>query len=529
MKPLIFLCFFLLPFANSFSQDSIAIVEFDKHFELAEGYNNFSFYAECMDEVNAALKIAKEQDWEVKEISLNIFLAEVKRKTQDHAEGLSLLYNLHNSINYPKLHVKKLGRMAALINEMPGIIDLARNRDSVLHYLDSALRIATKLGLQSEQAGLYNELGFTIGALDVDSSLWYLEKSAQLFNSIGDTPNYVVVLTNIMRTHTLQGDYEKVEPIVVEILNLIQSSSWNSTGVKLEFYRTLTFYYITIGDSLKFTSWNVEKYKAKAEILETMNSSKLNSFRALYETDKYRKEASQGVEKLIIETKRRKELITYLTLFIILSLGVVFLLIRERKLKRAVKKANEKYHLLIVESNHRIKNNLQMIISMLEYSSKDVTGKDSFALKRISGKIQTISALHKHLYLDVHNEKVDLKTYFDEIISLYQNISNNRFKIDTEINKISIPSERIIYFGIIFNEMLSNTIEHSVSLDRMVQIKVIDVEDCLQFTYQDNSSFEATNNGGVGTNLIEQLVKRIEGFNFKIERKTGMYQFDFYA
>lgn len=510
------------------AQDSTALMAFENHLELAKGYDQFSFYAECIDEINAALEIVREQDWNEKEVILIIFLSEVKRKTNSHDEGLSLLYNLKNSKDYPKLHIRKLGRIAALYNEMPDVVDIIGNRDSVFKYLDSALHISVLMGLKNAQAGLYNELGYTLGAVNVDSSLFYLNKAAHLFATLKDTANYVVALTNIMRTHTLQNDYEKVEPIIDEILKLIQLSNWNSLGVKLEFYRTLTYYYFRIEDSLKFNYWNVEKYRTIAEILKTSNSSKLNSFRALYETNKYKEEATKKAEELLEVSDRRKDLLKYITVSVGIILLIAFLLLRERKLKKQVNKVNEKYHMLIVESNHRIKNNLQMIISMLDYSSKDLIDKDSHAFKRISGKIQTISALHKHLYVDVHNEKVDMKTYFEEIISLYHDISNGTFKINLAIGKIALQSERIVYFGLIFNEMISNTIEHSNASSKTINITTIQLDDRFQLVYQDYSSFELSKNG-TGIDLIEQLVKRIEGINFKFDGELGKYQFEFYV
>ncbi|MBL4709805.1 MAG: hypothetical protein JKY48_15335, partial [Flavobacteriales bacterium] len=310
--------FFLLfwgGIAELLGQDSTALVQYEKHLELAKKYESFSFHANCVEEINAALEIAKEKRWKEKEFNLIIFLAEVKRKTEDHEEGLSILYKLENSIDYPQLHVKKLGRMAALFNQMPDVTDTIAKRDSVFHYLDSALKIATRMKLVEEQAGLYNELGYTLGAVNIDSSLFFLKKAAQLFTQLEDTANYVVVQTNIMRTYTLLDKYEKVNPIIEEVLQLIQLNSWNSNEVKLEFYRTLTYYYSRIGDSLKFNLWNAEKYRTRTQILKNANASKLNSFRALYETNKYRDKVSQKTKELEKEAERRKELISYFIVF----------------------------------------------------------------------------------------------------------------------------------------------------------------------------------------------------------------------
>lgn len=525
---IVFFTFFVIP--PYYAQDSTALVEFETHMSQATKYDELSFFAECVDEINAAIQIAKEQKWKEREVIASIFLAETKRKSEDYEEGLSVLYNLDDSRLFPSLHVKKLGRMAALFNQKANATNNSDYlRDSVLIYLNRAIKDAIDLNLKAELASLYNELGYTLGSTDVDSSLFYLKKAAHQFTELEDTANYVVAQTNILRTHAQMGNYDKAKLIIDELSALVSYGNWNALGVKLEFYRTLTFYYSEIGDSSKFTSWNVKKYKTKAEFLKNAGSSKLNSFRALYETKKYQNEAKENAQQLEIESKRRKELVAYFSVLLFFSLGIGILLFRERKLKKAVNKANEKYHMLLVESNHRIKNNLQMIISMLEYGSKDLKNKDSLAFKRMSGKIQTISALHKHLYLDVHNERVNLKTYFTEILTLYEELSSNFFTVSLSINNVKIESERIVYFGLILNEMLSNTFEHGNSQERNIKIEVEDREDRFRFSYTDGSHFEANHQKGTGLLLIEQLVKRVGGSNFKVDGSIGQYQFEFYV
>ena len=51
--------------------------------------------------------------------------------------------------------------------------------------------------------------------------------------------------------------------------------------------------------------------------------------------------------------------------------------------------------------------------------------------------------------------------YLKEIVSLYKEFSSKNFEVKSELKSIQIQSERIVYFGLLFNEMLSNSIEHS--------------------------------------------------------------------
>lgn len=512
------------------SQESNEEKIFADHYSRAIDYSVVSLYSECIDELSKAYQIADENHWLEQKIEVGILLAEMKRKTSDFEEGLSILKGLDSTILFPKYHIKKLGRIAAIYN---GITSESHTNlvytDSVFLYLDSALAIAEKQHLSSEQAGLYNELGYTLGSFNIDSSLLYLNKAADLFYALGDKANYVVSKTNIFRTYALQKDIEKATPIVKELIEITNDESFNSLEVELEFYRTLTFYYLNLNDTLNFNKWSVEKYRITAEILKNSSTDKLNSFRALYETKRYKDQIAEKAKELEKEVSRRKELILYFTIVLLLGIGITFLLLRERKLKQKVKKANERYQMLLVESNHRIKNNLQMIISMLEFSSKESDLQSALAFKRMSGKVQTIGALHKLLYLNVHNEKVDLKSYFEEVLELYQSINKNNVQVSLNIATVAIESEQIIYFGLIFNEMLSNSLEHNKSDLINIQLTIQREKNAYRFSYQDFSEFDSNYTEGTGIKLIQKLIGRIGAKQFELDRNSGSYNFKFYV
>lgn len=222
-------------------------------------------------------------------------------------------------------------------------------------------------------------------------------------------------------------------------------------------------------------------------------------------------------------------------MFVLIVIIAFFFFLREIVLKKKLKKvnldlnvSNEKYQLLMVESNHRIKNNLQMIISMVDYFKEDLNRNDISIANRISGKIQAISTLHKHLSLDVHNELVDVSVYFNEILKLYKSFYDN-FKVDKKFDYIKISSETIIYFGLILNEILLNTIEHNISLEKNITIEVTSKNGKCTFSYCDNSNLETDSEHGIGTKLISQLITRVKGEALIIDKSIGLYKFNFYA
>jgi len=507
--------------------DSNALKAFDDHCRQATIYSDISQHAASIEQLNAARAIADKQGWKEKRIEASITLAETMRKTQDFETGLEVLYGINGSEQFPELHVRKMGRLAAIYAEWGGPSE-GSNADSVDRYLYAAIHLAKEGGFRLEEASLKNELGYRLaGQGDRVAGLQLLLDAAQIFEENGDDHNFVITLTNALAIYIANENDTKVDSVSSIIEEKMDGKGWLSAEVK--YYLRMYHYEFGRGDSIATLEWQVRSMQSNLEHNKTITSQRMSGLRVVHETEKFQEEARQQAEALAKQEARTRELIIYLSILVGLVLGVVALLLRERSLKQKVDVANEKYHMLLVESNHRIKNNLQMIISMLQYASKDLGDENSAAFKRMSGKIHTISALHKHLYLDVHNERVSMETYFGEIITLYKEFNTAGFLVEKRIAPAAIKSERIVYFGLIFNEMLANTIEHNHSTNKKASISITEQGDHFLFDYHDGSSWEGTAAEGTGSLLIKQLIHRVGGTNYHFDPSKGLYQFEFYA
>ncbi|KAB2918111.1 MAG: sensor histidine kinase [Bacteroidetes bacterium] len=516
-----------------------AVKEVESYFERAMVYNNLSIFGQSINELNLAIEYAHRHNLKEQAINATITLAETMRMTGDFDKSLELLINLPQSPLYPKLHVRKLGRIAAIYNEWNTPL-VKTPKDSVIRYLDSALKIAAAINLQAEQAGLYNELGYTIASTNPYKGLTYLLKSAEMFEYQKDTHNYVGSMTNLLRVYVGLKNAVKANDIINRLLPLVSGKQWYAAETEL--YKTIASHYHSLNDTVSAQYWLSKADKGTIRSLEAKNSAQVNAFRTLYETKKLKEQVTAmelvtqlKQEALDRQTRRTQELVIYLLVLALMAMGVVALLLRERNLKRRLKTtninlqvSNEKYQVLMVESNHRIKNNLQMVISMLQYSGRGADKEISEAFHQMSGKIQTISMLHKRLTADVHNEQVTMDVYLGEIIAYYQNMAPAIPQITASIVPVKIKSERIIYFGLILNEMIANTIAHGNSVSGTVKFNVTPLAQGYGFEYTDGSKHALTAAKGTGSALIRQLTQRVGGTDFIFNPSSGQYRFTFY-
>ena len=98
-----------------------------------------------------------------------------------------------------------------------------------------------------------------------------------------------------------------------------------------------------------------------------------------------------------------------------------------------------------------------------------------------------------------------------------------------QVADIEIPSEKIIYFGLIVNELLASTFEHSLGSNHDISIEVAPYQNGYRFAYKSSSGHWPDATIGKGNSLVGQLVERVGGTNFVFDVAAGHYGFEFHG
>jgi two-component sensor histidine kinase len=518
---------------------------YEYHLNLGQELNLAYNFPESIRHIESAIRIAKKEHNLKNQINAEISLAELMRRTQNYTVGLEILYSQKNFEQFPLLHVRRLGRMTALYSEGAYFPDMfpsdVKLEDSIALFLDQAISISMNHSFEKEEASLRNELGLFLMRTDKrQESLTHLRRAAEIYKDLKDTVNYIRPMMRLMENRMIiSNNMESFDSIATELVSLVDGKGWYS--LEAELFKLVGSGHAFRGDSLEYYKWLYRAEKSAAEFNNLMHLEDIESIEVRFQTEKYKKEAAESrltssrkSKQLAKEEAERKKLNNIL-LLVCLALAVVAgILFRERRVKRKMnfvnselQTANEKYELLLIESNHRIKNNLQMIISLIDYSKEEVGKNGEAALQRVSNKIETIGTLHKHLNEHVHFEKVKVDLFFDEIIQLYLNISSDELRVTRSLDSIEMKNERIIYLGLLLNELLSNTIEHNESEIKEVSIEVTTNGTRASFYYSDHGARKSTNVEGQGSVLIKKMIRRVGGKEYVFDHSTGTYQFKF--
>lgn len=179
---------------------------------------------------------------------------------------------------------------------------------------------------------------------------------------------------------------------------------------------------------------------------------------------------------------------------------------------------NEEKTMLVREIHHRVKNNLQIVVSLLRMQSQEVENLEFRILFQESiNRIMAMSMIHQKLYQNDNLSQIKIGDYLDELIHEIMNLSITKqsvhYEINTEVGKIGIKT--LIPVGLLVNELVANSLKHAFNDHTNARIKIEiqrEEESRLRITYSDNGTWKPNSgNSSFGLILIDTLIEQLEG------------------
>lgn len=237
-------------------------------------------------------------------------------------------------------------------------------------------------------------------------------------------------------------------------------------------------------------------------------------------------------EALAKQSKFRNILFTILVLCLLSAIIVAYNInskrIKIEKQRTLIQNQNDelaqsfkRQSMLLSEVHHRVKNNLQLVISLLTLHFNKVKDKKDFQyLEDISNKVRSIALIHEQLYNTEQFEKIELKSYIKELLEHYLSLltSDTEFKYEIITDQsIHLNLETVLPIGIICTELISNSIKYGRSPDRILKLefKLQSLESKYILKFQDNGiatnrEFADQIKSGMGTLLIDSMVRQLQ-------------------
>jgi two-component sensor histidine kinase len=197
-----------------------------------------------------------------------------------------------------------------------------------------------------------------------------------------------------------------------------------------------------------------------------------------------------------------------------------------------LKKVLNEKEWLLREIHHRVKNNLQIVISLLNTQSAYINNKDAMeAIQNSQHRMHAMSLIHQKLYQSDSLATIDMKWYIRELVSYMREC----FDIDKivrfliEADELSLDVAQAVPVGLILNEAVTNSIKYAFPDNRSGTISIIlQHEDDTHYTLiiADNGvglpdDFDEDQLNSLGMNLMKGLSEQLGG-TFEMNNKNGL-------
>jgi two-component sensor histidine kinase/sensor domain CHASE-containing protein len=146
------------------------------------------------------------------------------------------------------------------------------------------------------------------------------------------------------------------------------------------------------------------------------------------------------------------------------------------KTNEQLKRSLEEKEILLREIYHRTKNNMEVICSLLSLQSSHIGNKQvEQVLNETQNRIRSMSLAHENLYQALNLSNINLKDYIKDLsTNLLKNCktTENRVSLKFDSDDINISIDTAVPYGLVMNELLSNSLKHAFSDNRKGEIRI---------------------------------------------------------
>lgn len=230
-----------------------------------------------------------------------------------------------------------------------------------------------------------------------------------------------------------------------------------------------------------------------------------------------------------LRSERNMSLLLLVTITAMLVLGVIiFYLYRKQRRKNAIiTQQSDDMQVLMKEIHHRVKNNLQVISSLLDLQALSIKHDQAAeAVKEGRNRVQSMALIHQNLYNEGNIKGIKVKTYIDTLAQgLFHsyNIKPRSVHLTTDIDDLNLDVDTVIPIGLILNELITNSLKYAFRDKEYGEISVMlkKVGDNLVLKVRDNgdgfppdSSMQPETTFGI---------KLIKAFAQKLKARLSIY------
>jgi len=214
------------------------------------------------------------------------------------------------------------------------------------------------------------------------------------------------------------------------------------------------------------------------------------------------------------------------------ALAAIADLTERKQAEEQIKASLREKEILLQEIHHRVKNNLQIISTLLYLQSGYIKDKEAFEMFNESiNRIKSMALIHEKLYQFTDLGKIDVGEYIRELAAdlfLSYGVKTDGIKLETHVHEVLLSINTAIPCGLIINELVSNSLRHAFPDAKKGKILIdlsLDSDYMFTLIVGDNGvgfpkDLDFRNTETLGLQLVMTLVKQLKG-TIELDRSGG--------
>ncbi|MBW3098808.1 sensor histidine kinase [Pseudohoeflea coraliihabitans] len=187
--------------------------------------------------------------------------------------------------------------------------------------------------------------------------------------------------------------------------------------------------------------------------------------------------------------------------------------------QRDLREAHDRNAFLLREVHHRVKNNLQTVMSLVRLQKMDQADKQT-----LLGRIASMVAVHEDMYKTDRFESVDVSSYLRRLVDEIAESQGRQVEVDFAADTVRLSGDRAMQLGLLYNEILSNAFKHAWDEGDTARIRIrlsALADEMVELTVSDNGrGLEDDQEKNMGSRLIDAFTQQLGG-EMSIESNGG--------
>lgn len=346
-----------------------------------------------------------------------------------------------------------------------------------------------------------------------DSARFYLERSKQIADQLHDPKIALNVYSAYAELYAFEERYPETLNMLDSGIAIMKKMEISALMPSFQVSRAKAFYNMgRYKDALK-------AYSISDSLFAVMREDGLQKKIAELETRYQTREKETAIRTLSRTASVQQQWLLIVVLILIVTLGLgIFALLQYRRQKKANKLISsqaERLQWAMKEIHHRVKNNLQVITSLInmQLRKNDHPSVDRLLTDTVT-RIQSIAIIHQKLYQHEEQEAVILADYVQQLAKAIHAVHGTAtINVRTDL---MLDIDTAVMLGLVVTELITNSCKHARSADKSL---VIDISISMTaagylMSYQDNGPGLPElpgNNRSIGMQLIGLMVRQMGG------------------